>query len=48
VCGLFGFRFSGNPSGEMLYSFYLPSTVTSAVFTVNLCLPDTTFDTYIW
>ena len=41
-------RFSGNPSGEVIYSFYLPSSVTSAVFTVNMCQPETTFDTYIW
>jgi hypothetical protein len=41
-------RFTGNPSGEVIYSFYLPSSVTSAVFTVNMCQPETTFDTYIW
>ena len=41
-------RFTGNPSGEVIYSFYLPSSVTSAVFTVNMCQPETNFDTYIW
>jgi hypothetical protein len=41
-------RFNGHPSGEVLYSFYLPSTVTAALFTINLCQPETSFDTYIW
>jgi hypothetical protein len=31
-----------------MYSFFLPTSVLSAVLTVNLCEPETEFDTYIW
>ncbi len=40
--------FTGNPSGELMYSIYIPDSVVVRALTVNLCQPETTFDTYIW